>query len=202
MSFAGSVLSMIVSLKNNARPKRKRFKGYNEHEKIPELKNLKLQTREIPDEEMKAIKHRIRMETKKDNRRFFLFTLVFGIFVLVFVVLLFNNFYQEQQIYEKLAPLKEAEKKRVLHEKFEYLLNDGYEYLERGRYHNAKFLFREASELIPGDYRAKFATLKAYIYDCKENKVNCYTAERMLRDCLSEYPEDRDVIELAGMLGN
>jgi hypothetical protein len=84
MSFAGSVLSMIVSLKNNARPKRKRFKGYNEQR--PKTQTHK--PRKIPALEMETIKSRISFEADRGNRRFVLYIMIFGICVFIFLALL------------------------------------------------------------------------------------------------------------------
>lgn len=201
MSFGGSVLAMIISLKNNARPKRKAFEGVKDFNNRAKYNSNKLCFNEVPAEELEKIKYKIRREAKTHNRIQFFIKLGLVICFLMFLAFLSLNFYQTQLgnslTQKRKATLKEIKEERVLNEKFMFLINDGYEWMENGNFHNAKYQFKEASELKPNDFTAKIATLKAYIFDCIENNVKCKTAEHLLNKCLAEYPEDTEVIEVA-----
>lgn len=192
---------MIISLRNNARPKRKFFENYKELEKQAKVKNKKLLFKEIPAQELEIIKGKIRIQAKRDNRRLLFVKWGFALIIITFIALLSSKLYQVFQIEEKRALQKELVKSSALDAEFMVLINDGYDWLNKGNHHNAKFLFREASALIPGDYRARMATLRAYVYDCIENNVSCKTTEHLMTQCLKDYPDDNQVTELAALLG-
>jgi hypothetical protein len=200
MSFGGSVLAMIISLRNNARPKRKFFENYKELDKQIKIKSNKLPVKEIPAEELEIIKGRIRLQAKRDNTRLLYAKWGFIIIVVIFTSLLSWKLYQVYRLEEDRAQSKEVEKSRLLNEEFMILINDGYDWLNKGNIHNAKFLFKEASGLMPGDYRARVATLRAFVYDCLQNGITCKTTEHLMNQCLNDYPDDKVVIELATIL--
>lgn len=68
MSFGGSVLAMIVSLKNNARPKRKAF-AYSKGKEAILKKRYGLKYKSISAEKLSAIKSKIKRQTERENKQ-------------------------------------------------------------------------------------------------------------------------------------
>ncbi|MDD3687193.1 MAG: hypothetical protein PHE56_10555 [Bacteroidales bacterium] len=87
MSFGGSVLAMITTLKNNARPKQNLKDLLKENDTKNYYKNLEVHDKVISPTELSRIKKRIHDESVIEKRRN---TLVFisVFFVIIFLVVL------------------------------------------------------------------------------------------------------------------
>lgn len=83
MSYGGSVLAMITSLKNNARPKHKVKDLLKENDTKNYYKNVELHDKKISPTELSRIKKRIHDESVTETRRNAL------IFISVFIVIVF-----------------------------------------------------------------------------------------------------------------
>jgi hypothetical protein len=197
MSFGGTVLAMIISLRNNARPKRKAFEDIKDFERRIKFSNDPLKFNEASKEDLEKIKQKIRIDAKKYNRRLVIINVVFGLFFLAFLFFYLMKLSQITEDERNRVRNIEEKELRILNDKYNFLINDGYEWIENGNYHNAKYQFKEASKIKPDEFTSIIATLRAYVFDCIENNVKCRTAEHLLTKCLTDYPEDIEVLELA-----
>jgi hypothetical protein len=83
MSFGGSVLAMITTLKNNSRPKQKLKDLLKENDTKNYYKNVEIHDKKISPTELSRIKQRIHDESITETRRNAL------IFISVFIVIIF-----------------------------------------------------------------------------------------------------------------
>jgi len=88
MSFGGSVLAMITTLKNNARPRKKLKDLLQENDTKNYYKNIETHDKEISHTELSRIKKRIHDESIAETRRNALIFISVFIVIIFFVVLL------------------------------------------------------------------------------------------------------------------
>lgn len=207
MSFAGSVQAMITSLKNNARPKRKAFSALKNHNPILK-KTGKLKRKKIPDEQLKIVIDKIRLDAKterrKDNIRI---TLIISFMILLFFILF--NFGIKDTIlrFEYSAEKKlKLEQERSITDDTEtfYMqcLNKGFDYMYKADYKNAKQLLYKAYKLKPDEFNALFLYTKACVLDCKDNNSDCESAKKTLDFLSYKYPKNNEVIILQELFEN
>lgn len=157
MSFAGSVLAMITSLKNNALPRRRAFKLLKENERLQSGYKKELKFKQVSKEDLEIIKQQIRERAYKQRKRNIIIVIPMIITGLIFITCLILDV-KEQEQREHLQRLEQQKiKEKELYDKYLYYMNDGYKWLKKERYHNAKFQFEKAAELRPDNYSTKFA---------------------------------------------
>lgn len=54
-----------------------------------------------------------------------------------------------------------------------FLISDGDDYMENGKWHNAIFQYKKALELFPNNYDAKYRLGYAYTYRCRNEGKEC-----------------------------
>jgi hypothetical protein len=92
MSFGGSVLAMITTLKNNARPKQNLKDLLKENDTKNYYKNLEVHDKVISPTELSRIKKRIHDESVIEKRRNTLvFISVFFVIILLVVLIIVCN---------------------------------------------------------------------------------------------------------------
>ena len=90
MSFGGSVLAMITSLKNNARKKKPAFKSWKEDKHIFHFRKRPLVYKQVSKVELNKIKQEIQLKAQKDRRkqRILLVVISVPILVLLYIMLI------------------------------------------------------------------------------------------------------------------
>lgn len=85
-------------------------------------------------------------------------------------------------------------------EKFEYYLNDGDHYLEKGEWHNTIFQYNKAIELFPSNFSAHYRLAYAYTYQCRNTETNCIIAQEKVKQLIAKFPENERLLELEVVL--
>lgn len=192
MGFGGSVQGMITSIKNNrALLRRKKiFESGNRNEKYKykygEVKHLKFDKTAT-----KAQLEQIRTQAKLEQRSKLVKVIV--IVALFFVLVLFGihlgiNEYKRQQMLKEEALLEQEAQIR----KLDYTLKveQAEHYFQKNEWLNASIAFREANKLKPLRLEHQLLLAKSMFYNCKQNKVDCFTCIDLVEELLAKHPNN------------
>lgn len=209
MSFGGSVLAMIITLKNNARHRRKAFEYSDEKSKSIRT-HLKLSYKSVSSEKLASIKKKIRKESDKEDRRSLFRTM--AVLALLSILLVGSTTYYFYYLQEKNSALyakqelqrKNARKDAIASSQKDvnYFLANGKHYLGKSDYNRAKQLYTKAFELEPEDHDVLRGLTAAYIYDCQFNNIGCQSAKRLLNLYYDTYGETDDYRELQELMSS
>ncbi|MGD9993658.1 MAG: hypothetical protein AB7S69_10190 [Salinivirgaceae bacterium] len=174
MSFGGSVMAMITSLKNNARPKRRyedRFDTRKIHSKTP------LKEKQISQQELEKIKTTIRSKLSHQSKTRLIASLIITFLVAsVFIAGLFF-LSGKTKIIIKAAneDLKQKEliKEEERNQRLANLIERGEFLLSEGDYESAKNVFNKAYIIDNKNKSTLLGTVKAYLLDCVQNDKEC-----------------------------
>jgi hypothetical protein len=199
MSFGGSVQAMIISIKNNARPKKNIFRSRNKDHvnQHSEESNLKYKT--VSASKLNKIKDDIRKKAKQDRRRQSILALLIIIPIVVISSLTIR--YKIQQYPAKKAKEDRKYELMILTEKRTMrVLKEGSILLSKGDYENAKKVYLLGCTINPEDYRINYANAKAYVLDCIENEIGCDTATRMVNGMKKKHGDKYEILHLELLL--
>jgi hypothetical protein len=206
MGGEGSILSMIISLKNNARLRKDSHERWKSDKNYRYKTNKPLEFKKVSKEELAEVIARNRKKAKQERRIQLVVTIVVFLLLLFGISKLFTqkgeNIIEAQQRkkQERINEYKsETEKdKRIEEEHLMYLLNDGYMWLDKKHYKNARTQFYNAYMFKPNDFRVKLANSRLFVTLCVEMDNNCHVAERMVEELKEKYihrVEVKDLIE-------
>ena len=202
MSFGGSVLAMIQSLRANARPKHRVYDALEKAEERRFGVNKKLWSKSVSPEELARIKAKFKKKITTEQHRSTIIT-IFSVIILIPLILFtgFEFFFNAGQKQEQARQTVLAEEKIDL-EQINYLLNSGYEWLNKKHYKNARFQFNRVLELQPENKTAKYGMAASYVYQCEIDSSGCDEAEKLLNAYIEDYGEDDSTDLLKEMLAN
>jgi hypothetical protein len=170
------------SIKENARPKPRIFEEFSKNIRRKN-RQQKVNKRKINDEELKAVKTKIRNKIAKTNQRKLIFRLAIVTALLIPVYFIGQNFFKSveegKQIIEKQRE-KEYEKRQ------EYIIK-GYRQLQLNNFYEARRYFKGARDIDPDDYPLQLGLTKTHINLCKYYNENCGEAARSLQNLKTEY---------------
>lgn len=200
MSFGGSVLAMIVTLKNNARARRKAFE-YIESKETSIHSHYSLKYKKVSKEKLSGIKNRIRSTIDKENKKSLLLTLLIifipSLLAIGGIIRYTNN------IKEHNAIVAQNRKERLQFEKentirldasdLNYFITNGNKWLENKNYHRAKIQFYNALKTNPDNYEAFYGLTKAYVYHCEEHNEKCDEASIIVKNAIHKFGENPEL---------
>jgi len=145
MSFGGSVLAMIITLKNNARHRRKAFEYSDEKNRFIRT-HLELKYKTVSVERLARIKKQIRKELDQEDRQSLFRTM--AIWGLISILLVGATSYYYFQMKERNAALYAKQKLQrenvrqdviaLRQNDVDYFLTKGKQYLESEDYYYAQ----------------------------------------------------------------
>ncbi len=202
MSFGGSVLAMIQSLRANARPKHKAYQDWTKTENRRYSNNPQVFFKKVSAEKMAEIKAKNREETEREQRRsYWKVTLSLLLIVPVVTLVLFEFFFQPDRINRNPSSPKTAEA-TLSAEQIDYLLTSGYSWLNKNHYKNARFQFERVLEVQPRNKIAVYGMAASFVYECNKDRQQCDEAQKRLDEYIRKYGEDSTTDHLKLMLGN
>ncbi|MCE4563035.1 hypothetical protein INQ51_01810 [Maribellus sp. CM-23] len=202
MSFGGSVLAMIQSLRANARPKHKAYQDWTKTENRRYSSSPQVFFKKVSAEKLAEIKAKNREETEREQRRsYWKITLSLLVIVPVVTLFLFEFFFQPDRINRNPARSKTVEA-TLSAEQIDYLLNSGYSWLNKNHYKNARFQFERVLEVQPRNKIAVYGMAASFVYECKKERQKCDEAQKRLDEYIRKYGEDSTTDYLKLMLGN
>lgn len=203
MSFGGSVLAMIVTLRNNARPRRKAFE-YSSEKDSALKKHYELNYKTVSASQIQKIRRRIRRKAEREDKKQLYVFLTF--IALVSSILIFASYRYTQNVQENNAKVTEARQAKLIkmqkdeiHFKnadIEYFLNDGKKYNDKGDFRNGKIQFYKALEVNPDSYNAYLGYVTSSINECIHYNVNCHHTQKLLNSALKKYGETPQLVKL------
>jgi hypothetical protein len=203
MSFGGSVLAMILSLKNNASPRHKVF-DYVKDKKRTFKRRAPLHYKKVSQKELNLIKAKIRKQSNREDNQQFL-KLMLAMFVIA-GLLLVGTIYHNNTVDTKNTQIVRARQEHLLHQKadkiaynsnnLKYFLDKGQKYLDNGDYRYAKILFATARSIDLDNYEANLGYVRTYVSDCNESINSCETTRRLLTTIIEKFGETEELIEL------
>ncbi|WP_319482036.1 hypothetical protein [uncultured Draconibacterium sp.] len=202
MSFGGSVLAMIQSLRANARPKHHAYQKWEEGDKRIFKNKYKLVSKQVSPEELTRLKTKYQKEIEKDQKR----TLALTIFSLVIIIPLitfgiFQFFFSiSQKNYHPYVSEEEKQRTEITTGQINYLLDSGYEWLNKSHYKNARFQFNRVLKINPQNKYALFGMAASYVYECQKEHTNCEKAKELLQDYISKFGSDTKTDHLSTIL--
>lgn len=202
MGFGGSVLAMIQSLRANARPKHHAYQDWDKDEKRIFKNKYKLVSKQVSPEKLARLKTKYRKEIERDQKRTQALTILS--LVIIIPLLTFGSFQfffsNSHKNYHPYVSEIEKQKTEITTEQINYLLDSGYEWLNKGHYKNARFQFNRVLEVNPSNKDALFAMTASYAYECQKKHTNCEKAKTSLQDYISKFGNDTKTDHLSTIL--
>lgn len=204
LPYGGSVLGMIISLKNNARPKRTPFKDKKEKDRTNYKNHYPLSFKRVSKEKLEKIKSRYRDSiVREDNRRLTIISIiivVLGTFAVYGGIRYYYHVQEQNAKYQQQKLVQDKKNKQIavvsFEEKYEYLMNSGKKYLSKQHYSYAKHQFHEAVKIKPDDFNANLGLVGAYVYDCIKYNHSCSEAEGYLLQALGKFGRKEQLVKL------
>ena len=147
---------------------------------------------QVSPEELTRIKTKYQKEIEKDQKR----TLALTIFSLVIIIPLitfgiFQFFFSiSQKNYHPYVSEEEKQRTEITTGQINYLLDSGYEWLNKSHYKNARFQFNRVLKINPQNKYALFGMAASYVYECQKEHTNCEKAKELLQDYISKFGSD------------
>lgn len=193
---------MIQSLRANARPKHKAFQHWQKQEENILHQHQKFAFKTVSADVLGKIKAKNKIEIEREQRRSSIkIGLITFLFVPLIAFFIFNFFFQTTQK-TQLPPTNKTEKESINNEQVNYLLNSGYEWLNKNHYKNARFQFNRVLQANPEDEYAMYGITASYVYECKTDNQNCDEAEERLAEFRNKFGSNVSVEYLTGIFEN
>ena len=204
MPGGGSILGMIISLRNNRQllrkknrfGKRRMFSG-DDPTTLTHNKNTPLEFKHISENELEEFRLKIRERNRNNLRR-----RIIGI-TLIFIALGFGIYWLTVRIDRELVRIRrEAEIASYEANKFKYdlFVKDGDIYVLRSRWAEAIFEYRKALVIFPDIYEANYKLADAYMKSCMNDNMYCIEGKKHLDKIIALYPEEVKLLEIRATL--
>ncbi len=179
------------TIKENARPEPRTFAKFFENIR-GKVDKKGLNNRMISDEELKAVKSKIRKKIIQANRRQFVFRLS------VVVILLIPVYFVGQRFFKSVDEgMQIVEKQRVkAYEKRQEYIIEGHNRLKINDFYEARWFFKKAAEIDPDDYLLQLGLTRTYMNLCKYHDVDCGKAATSLQALKTEYGDQPGIQEV------
>ena len=199
MSFT-TVLAMIQSLRQNARPRRKAFE-YSKDKESSLKKHYSLKYKKVSSIKLENIKSKIKLQTEKENRQIFLKIVTIGSIALIIFTIYYtnsdnaNNARIVKERSERLSKQK-IENEALKNMDINFFIDSGEKWIEKKDFREARHLYNLALDIDPNNYSANIGLVNAYILDCLYNDSNCYNSEYLLKKTIGKFGNTKELNEL------
>ncbi|MDX8340625.1 hypothetical protein SLH46_15615 [Draconibacterium sp. IB214405] len=202
MGFGGSVLAMIQSLRANARPKHHAYQDWEKADKRIFKNKYKLVSKQVSPEKLAQLKTKYRKEIEKDQKRTLILTILSIVIIIPLITFgIFQFFFSNSQNnYRPYVSEAEKQKTEITIEQINYLLDSGYDWLNKSHYKNARYQFNRVLEVIPTNKDALFGMTASYVYECQKEHTNCERATELLQNYISKFGSDTKTDHLSTIL--
>lgn len=199
MSFGGSVLAMIQSLRANARPRHSVFEDLENAEKRIYHTNRKLVDKQVSPEELERIKLKLKRNIEKERKKSLIIVPVIIILMIPILGFIGYRFLFDTRV-AQIPAFHQPSPEKIEADQINYLLNSGFEWLQKNHYKNARFQFNRVLESEPENNLAIYGLTASYVFECKIDHSNCEEARKMLSIYISKNGENESSDYLNEML--
>ncbi len=195
--MGGFISSLIASLRNNERSKRKPLSLWNRGNGIPN-EPKKLKYKEVEEEDLNIIKERIRRDSLYDRKRIIIKRLSLISFTIIAFSLISKLWLVEpfkEMIYvnsKHYNAIRDSINHRTDSLYFKYL-NEGFTYLNQENYAQAQEKLYEAYQLKPTEFEGLYMYTKSIVLECKNENKHCNIAKKSLEYLVYKYSERQKV---------
>jgi tetratricopeptide (TPR) repeat protein len=204
MPGGGSILGMIISLRNNKQLLRKKnrfdrrrmFSG-DDPQNLIYGGNTPLEFKHISENELEEFRIKIRERNRKNLRR-----RIIGSTLILFIVG-FGIYWLTINIDRELVKIKrEAELATFEQNNFKYdlLVRSGDNYVLRSEWAEAIFEYRKALVIFPDIYEANYKLADAYMKSCMNDNMYCSEGKKHLDKIIALFPEEVKLLEIRATL--
>jgi len=206
MSWGGSVLHMIITLRNNTALLRKKsffkkeytyFKNKQQYLKAADGQlNFKTATKE----QLAEIRKKVTNQRKAETTRTVIILLIVGAIALTVFVKMTISIRQEDKIIEEKARqallLQQEIELKAKAKQFTSFIDKGDDWLGLNKWHDAIHFYNLASELFPDSFEAKHRLAIAYTYICQKEKEDCTDAKNLIDKLIETQPDNTELYQL------
>ncbi len=204
LPWGGSVLAMIISLKNNARPKRRPFKEKRAKDRLIYKTHRALRFKKVSKEKLESINARYRDSIENEGtRRLIIISLIiafFGVIGIIGGIQYYNTMKKENARITAQNRINNRIREEAIaaapEEKFDYLLSSAKKYLSKKHFSYAKHQFHEALLIKPNDFNANLGLVASYVYACLQYQEDCEEAEGYLIKALGKFGRKEQLVKL------
>lgn len=176
LPYGGSVLGMIITLKNNARKRKKAFEALKAEKKKIHRTSEVPEYKKISPQKLSRLKSKIVDDIEKENNRYYFKGSVAIILIsgLLFYGLTSYFKYVEKKNIRITKEREEIAQKQidgVIYDpkRLDFFLADAQKWLMKKNYKNAKAQYLAALQIDSLNYVANLGYTSAFVYDCIEN---------------------------------
>lgn len=195
MGGEGSMQSMATILRNNKRLLRKRnpFRRARGFERLRnEYRNYSsgtIKSKPLTKKELFEIRKKIKEQNRKENISSSILA------VLALIVILTSTYL----VFESIKANKKRQESHILKaktEKYLFYIQDGDEWLHKGKFSNALFQYLLAKEVFPNEYDVNYRLVLVYGSRCKYEKSDCSNGKQFLEALITQFPEKKELEKL------
>lgn len=210
MSGAGHLQSMHAVIRNNRKLLRRRsiFKKdgafLSSRKEYLKAAKGKIDFKKISKEELSLLRNKVIKQRRVESLRAWIITFLIGLPIIAFGFYISNNIIQNknQKLHElflkeqkSLQNLEESELEEKLN-KYQFLIEDGDNWVEKEKWGNAIHQYKNAVGLFPEKYEANYRLALAYSYNCQYEKLDCEKGYKLLKKLQEFAPNDNDLLIL------
>lgn len=203
----GAVLAMIISLKNNARRRKKAYEALkNENKKIHRVNKVP-KYKKVSKQKLSLIKRQIVNDIEKENNKYYLKDSI--IILLISGIILYGLTSYYKHVREKNIKITkerlEIERKKtdgIIFDptRLDFFLKDAEKWLTKHNYENAKLQYQAALQIDSTNYAANLGYTSVFVYKCIEKNMDCKMAENLMVRMISNYGNTEQILHLKKLL--
>lgn len=203
MGGEGSIMGMIVSLRNNNKLLRK-TNPFQRNRSFGKLRDDyikysypkgKVESKSISKHELEEIRKRVILENKRENLKIIIFTSIALLVIVGVASAIFIHFRNNNQLLQQ----------RILKQNTEQYLDyisDGDKWLEKKRWNKAIFQYLLAKKIFPNEYNVNYRLVLAYGNNCKFELIGCKPGLDLLNKLKNQFPEKSELINVQHMFNS
>ncbi|UTW62636.1 hypothetical protein KFE98_00320 [bacterium SCSIO 12741] len=203
----GGILDMIIRLRYNREllKNSSRFKnGYFQNKEFyeAELKKRDLNYKTATPEQLEEIRMELMLYHQRNQKLRWVVTVVVSIILVIGIWAIVNmviadfgspspgNSRIEKENLEREKQLQKQEKQ------YDFYLEDGDKWLNKGHYHNAVYQYELAVKAHPERFYPQYRYGLALVYQCNYDQENCDLAGQQLEELIRLFPNHYQVFRL------
>lgn len=151
----------------------------------------------ISKSELKALREKVIRNRKKESLRAWLLTIAIITPFIVIGFYFFNSSNQNEDFEKDKSEQILVEQKLTedLNE-FNYLIEDGDNWILKRNWNNAIFRYKQAVKLFPNEFEGNYRLALTYSYTCQETNENCELGKKITNRLVKSFPNDSRLIKL------
>jgi tetratricopeptide (TPR) repeat protein len=133
----------------------------------------------------------IRQKFRKEKKATFRLSILLFIFILIPAIgLTYYLFGNDKSIENKQLIEKSEAFQDSISRKFNFYIEDGDEWLNRGKFENALFQYKKALEIDSNNFSIHYRICLTYSYSCRYDNLLCQEGKVHLEETIQKFPNE------------